>query len=92
VDARLFELEQFYEAAIAAAQLRSNKEAAADTGEMILAIIASRRVEREPSESLLETFARALGISATELRAELTQYAMGASAGGLSKCRRGSYE
>lgn len=77
LEARLFELECFYQAAIAGAQGPSDAERSAETREMIRAVIASRGVEQKPSESLFETFARALGVSTTVLRAELTQYAMG---------------
>jgi hypothetical protein len=69
--------EQFYEAAIVAAQGPSTEESAAETREMIRAIIASRGVEQKPSESLFETFARALGVSSRELRADFMQRAMG---------------
>jgi hypothetical protein len=78
VDARLFELERFYEATLAAKRSRSEEQTAAETREMIRAVIASRGIEQQPSGSLADAFARALGLSSMELRAELAQFAMGA--------------
>jgi hypothetical protein len=76
IDARLFALERIYEAAITAAQSPSAEHAAAETGKMIRAVIASRGVERQPSESLSDAFARALGLSSMVLRRELAQFAI----------------
>jgi hypothetical protein len=79
VDARPFELERCYEVALAAKRSRSEEQTAAETREMIRAVIASRGVEQQPSERLSDAFARALGLSSMELRAELAQFAMEAT-------------
>ena len=77
MDARLFELERIYGAALAQAQALTDEEAAADLRDQIRAIIASRGIEQDRSESLFDAFARALGISSMELKAELAQFASG---------------
>jgi phytoene/squalene synthetase len=77
VDARLFELERFYEGVLAATQGPSAEESSAETLAEVRQIIASRGVEQQPSESLFDAFARALGVSSMELRAELAQFASG---------------
>jgi|SRR5580658_4131799 hypothetical protein len=76
IDARLFALERIYRAATTAAQSLSVEQAAARTWEVIRAVIASRGIEQQPSESLSDAFARALGLSSMALRAELAQFAM----------------
>jgi|HubBroStandDraft_1064217.scaffolds.fasta_scaffold401749_1 hypothetical protein len=61
VEARLFELERIYGAAIAEAQARAGEDASAETRELIRAVIANRGVEQQPSESLSDAFARCSG-------------------------------
>jgi len=77
LDARLFELERFYEASLAAAQGPSREETAAEVRERVRAIIASRGVVQQESESLFDALARALGVESRELRAYFMQRAMG---------------
>ncbi len=77
VDARLFELERFYETALAAAQGPSPEERSAEALAEVRAIIASRGVVQQESESLFDALARALGASSRELRAYFMERAMG---------------
>src|SRR5579863_3404994 len=70
---RLDDLESFYAAAIAAAHGPSDKERADAAIAKVREIIASRGVVQGPNESLMETLARALGVSTQELRAYLLE-------------------
>jgi len=71
-DARLDELERFYEAAIAATHGPTEEEVAADARAAVLEILAERGVVQQESESMFEALARALGLSSAELREDLT--------------------
>ena len=78
LDARLGELERFYEAAIAASRGPTEEEIAADARAKVLEILAERGVVQQESESMFNALARALGLSSAELRDELEHYAMSA--------------
>ena len=69
---RLEELEK-----TSAAMRRATAQSNGSSGEKILAILGAHNFQRQPQESLLETFARFLGISPRELRNRLWERAYG---------------
>ena len=77
LDARLFELERFYEVAIAAAHGPTAAERSAENLAKVREIIASRGIVQQDSESLFDALARALQVSSRELRAYFVQRAAG---------------
>jgi hypothetical protein len=78
VDARLFELERLYEAALAAKRGPSEEDRSAENIAAVRQILESRGVVQEESESLFDALARALEVSSRELRAYFMERAMGA--------------
>jgi hypothetical protein len=77
VDLRLFELERFYEAALAAKGRPSEKEQSAENIAAVRRILESRGVVQQDSESLFDALARALEVSSRDLRTYFMQRAMG---------------
>jgi hypothetical protein len=78
VDLRLFELERFYEAALAAKHRQSEQERSAENIAAVRRILESRGVVQQDSESLFDALARALEVSSRDLRTYFMQRAMGA--------------
>ena len=74
---RLFELERFYEAALAAQRGPSEEEQSAENIAAVRRVLESRGVVQEQSESLFDALARALEVSSRDLRAHFMQRAMG---------------
>ncbi|HEY6341714.1 MAG TPA: hypothetical protein VIY49_09495 [Bryobacteraceae bacterium] len=66
-------MERAYERALYAVSEASRKAVEEETHAKIREILAHRGVEPGPNESLMEAFARALGLTPWELRARLAQ-------------------
>lgn len=73
IEARLADLERAYERALAATSGPSREAIAAEARDKIREIIAQRGVEQRPNESLMEAFARALGVTGPELREHIAR-------------------